>query len=201
MPGVCEKDICARSKHAIIRKSLSGEAHKQILQKSARDSHHRMNCGSGVIWVMRKCVSGAWNKHICDFVNFHEIRICYVYHGHIDTCDLRFKNCSGFIVLLAENRAAARGFNRHCLENSLENQKNNIWARYSKVCFVDKTSFKSPPANETMASKCSWKHQNIDYFVGFIDSCDGETKPINLMKIRQMHEPGGDELLLILRRF
>ena len=58
VPGVCEKDICARSKNAIIRKSLSGEAHKQILQKSARDSHHRMNCGSGVIWVMRKCVSG-----------------------------------------------------------------------------------------------------------------------------------------------
>ena len=59
VPGVCEKDICARSKNAIIRKSLSGEAHKQILQKSARDSYHRMNCGSGVIWVMRKCVSGA----------------------------------------------------------------------------------------------------------------------------------------------
>ena len=69
------------------------------------------------------------------------------------------------------------------------------------VCFVDKTSFKSPPANETLASKCSWKHENIDYFVGFIDSCDGETKPINLMKIPQMHEPGGDELLLILGRF
>ena len=49
MPGVCEKDICARSKNAIMRKSLSGEAHKQILQKSARDSHHRMICGSGVI--------------------------------------------------------------------------------------------------------------------------------------------------------
>ena len=58
VPGVCEKDICARSKTAIIRKSLSGEAHKQILQKSARDSYHRMNCGSGVTWVMRKCVSG-----------------------------------------------------------------------------------------------------------------------------------------------
>ena len=58
VPGVCEKDICARSKNAIIRKSLSGEAHKQILQKSAWGSHHRMNCGSGVIWVMRKCVSG-----------------------------------------------------------------------------------------------------------------------------------------------
>ena len=115
VPGVCEKDICARSKNAIIRKSLSGEAHKQILQKSARDSHHRMNCGSGVIWVMRKCVSGVWNKHIRDFVHFHEIRICYVYHGHSDTCDLRFKKCSGFIVLLAENRAAARGFDRHCL--------------------------------------------------------------------------------------
>ena len=51
VPGVCEKDICARSKNAIIRKSLSGEAHKQILQKSARDSHHRMICGSGVIWA------------------------------------------------------------------------------------------------------------------------------------------------------
>ena len=59
VPGVCEKDIRARSKKAIMRKSLSGEAHKQILQKSARDSHHRMHCGSGVIWVMRKCVSGA----------------------------------------------------------------------------------------------------------------------------------------------
>ena len=69
------------------------------------------------------------------------------------------------------------------------------------VCFVDKASFKSPPANETLASKCSWKRQNIDYFIGFIDSCDGETKPMNLMKIRQMHELGGDELLLILGRF
>ena len=49
VPGVCEKDIRARSKNAIIRKSLSGEAHKQILQKSARDSYYRMNCGSGVI--------------------------------------------------------------------------------------------------------------------------------------------------------
>ena len=58
VPGVCEKDICARSKNAIIRKSLSGEAHKQILQKSARDSYHTMHCGYGVIWVMRKCVSG-----------------------------------------------------------------------------------------------------------------------------------------------
>ena len=53
VPGVCEKDICARSKNAIIRKSLSGEAHKQIMQKSAQDSHHGMNCGSGVIWVVR----------------------------------------------------------------------------------------------------------------------------------------------------
>ena len=69
------------------------------------------------------------------------------------------------------------------------------------ACFVDKTSFKSPLANESLASKCSWKQQNIDYFVGFINSCDGETKLMNLMKIRQMHELGGDELLLILGRF
>ena len=134
VPGVCEKDFCARSKNAIIRKSLSGEAHKQILQKSARDSHHRMNCGSGVIWVMRKCVSGEWNKHICDFVHFHEIRICYVYHGHSDTCDSRFKNCSGFIVFLAENRAATRGFYHHYLENGRENHKNNIRAWYFEDC-------------------------------------------------------------------
>ena len=53
VPGMCEKDICARSKNAIIRKSLSGEAHKQILQNSARDSHHRMICGSGVILAMQ----------------------------------------------------------------------------------------------------------------------------------------------------
>ena len=58
-----------------------------------------------------------------NFHHFHEIRICYVYNGHSDTCDLRFKNCLGFIVFLAENRAAARGFDRHCLQNSFENQK------------------------------------------------------------------------------
>ena len=105
-------------------------------------------------------------------------------------------------MFLAENHAAARGLDRHCLQNSLENKKIAFGHEIMMfVFFVNKTSFKSPPANETLASKCSWKHQNIDYFVGFIDSCDGETKLMNLMKIRQMHEPGGDELLLVLGRF
>ena len=105
-------------------------------------------------------------------------------------------------MFLFKNRAAARGFDRYCLQNSFENQKKTSGHDIVMfVCFLNKTCFKSPPANETLASKCSWKLQNIDYFVGFIDSCDGETKPMNLMKIRQMHEPGGDELLRILGRF
>ena len=69
------------------------------------------------------------------------------------------------------------------------------------VVFAYEIALKSQPANETTLLNLAWEHQNIDYFIGFIDSCDGETKPMNLMKIRQMHEPGGDELLLILGRF
>ena len=125
-PGVCEKHICEHNKIERIWKSLSGGAPKLILQKSARDSRHRMKCRSSVIWVMRKCASGERNKDIYEIVHFREIRICYVYHGHSDTRDLCFEDCSGFIVFLFKNRAAARIFYRHCLENSRDNSKNNI---------------------------------------------------------------------------
>ena len=46
--------------------------------------------------------------------------------------------------------------------------------------------------------------ENVQIFnisVVFLDSCDGETKLKHFMKIWQMHEHGGDELLLILGRF
>ena len=107
-PGVCEKHICEHNKIERIWKSFSGDAPKLILQKSARDSRHRMKCRSSVIWVMRKCASGEGNNDIYEIVHFREIRICYVYHGHSDTRDLCFENCSGFIVFLFKNRAAAR---------------------------------------------------------------------------------------------
>ena len=69
------------------------------------------------------------------------------------------------------------------------------------VCFAYKISFETPPANETLSSKCPWKHQNIYYFLCFIDGCYGETKLMIFKKIRQMHELGGDELLDVFKRF
>ena len=68
-------------------------------------------------------------------------------------------------------------------------------------CFAYEINFKSQPAKETLSSTHPCKRQNIDYFIGFIDSCDGETKPMILMTMWQKHEYGGDELLLVLGRF
>ena len=42
--------------------------------------------------------------------------------------------------------------------------------------FVKKISLESSPANETPSSDCARKHQNLDYFIGFIDSGDVEAK-------------------------
>ena len=36
----------------------------------------------------------------------------------------------------------------------------------------EKTSLESSPANETPSSYCARERQDLDYFTGFIDSCD-----------------------------
>ena len=38
--------------------------------------------------------------------------------------------------------------------------------------FDEKTSLESSPGNETPSSYCACGHQNLDYFIGFISSCD-----------------------------
>ena len=38
--------------------------------------------------------------------------------------------------------------------------------------FVEKISLESSPVNETPSSHCARGHQNLDYFIVFIDSCD-----------------------------
>ena len=67
--------------------------------------------------------------------------------------------------------------------------------------FFTSISSRAPRASSRSASDRVGKRVNIEYFVGFIDSCDGETTLMNFMEIWQMHEHGGDELLLILGRF
>ena len=67
--------------------------------------------------------------------------------------------------------------------------------------FLTNISSRAPRASSRSASDRVGKRANIEYFVGFIDSCDGETKLMDFMKIWQMHEHRGDELLLILGRF
>ena len=67
--------------------------------------------------------------------------------------------------------------------------------------FLTNLSSRAPRASSRSASDRVGKRANIEYFVCFIDSCGGETKLLNFMKIWQMHEHGGDELLLILGRF
>ena len=44
------------------------------------------------------------------------------------------------------------------------------------VVFAYEIALKSPPANETTLLNLAWGHQNIDYSIGFIDSCDVDAK-------------------------
>ena len=44
------------------------------------------------------------------------------------------------------------------------------------VVFAYEISLKSPPANETTLLNLAWEHQNIDYFIGLITSCDVDAK-------------------------
>ena len=44
------------------------------------------------------------------------------------------------------------------------------------VVFAHEIALKSPPANETTLLNLAWGHQNIDYFIGLIDSCDVDAK-------------------------
>ena len=90
--------------------------------KNVQGSRHIMKRGPGVIWVKRKCASGAWSKHKYNFMHSHEIRICYVYHGHCDSRDL----CTDI--------SAARWFYWHCLENSIKNKTINFQVWVVDVC-------------------------------------------------------------------
>ena len=49
--------------------------------KYARDLHQRMNCDPRAILGVCKYASGEGSKHILIFHYFHEVRICYVFHG------------------------------------------------------------------------------------------------------------------------
>ena len=64
------------------------------------------------------------------------------------------------------------------------------------VVFAYEVALKSQPANETLASKCSWKHQNIDYFVGFINGCDVDAKLSISCTCRRIQERAGDGVLV-----
>ena len=44
------------------------------------------------------------------------------------------------------------------------------------VVFAYEIALKSPPAKETTLLNLDWGNQNIDYFIGFIDSCDVDAK-------------------------
>ena len=40
------------------------------------------------------------------------------------------------------------------------------------VDFDKQVSLESPPANEAPSRICACEHKNIEYFIGFIDSCN-----------------------------
>ena len=69
-----------------------------------------MNCESGAILGGRERASGECSGHILIFEHFHEIRICYVFHGQSVTrvsCD---QKSIVFIVSDCNNRTATAGF-------------------------------------------------------------------------------------------
>ena len=44
------------------------------------------------------------------------------------------------------------------------------------VVFAYEIALKSLPANETTLLNLAWGHQNTDYFMGLINSCDVDAK-------------------------
>ena len=102
-----QKLIFAFVKHGRVLNSLSGEALKHIARKQARHAYHRMKCGPGAIWGVHNCVSGEHSEDIIIFHHFHEVGICYVFHGQNATRVLCHHKSIVFVVSVCDNHAAA----------------------------------------------------------------------------------------------
>ena len=65
-----------------------------------------MICESGATLGVRRYASGDGSEHILMFHDFHEIRICYVFHGHSVTRMFCNTNSIAFIMSDRNNHTA-----------------------------------------------------------------------------------------------
>ena len=158
-----------------------------------------MNCGSGVIWGVRKCVSGEGLKHILIFPYFRAFRIRYVYCCFSDACNYRYHKMLCFIMSVERNVIGAHIFYRHCLENSRENR--NYWAVSWISTFHYKMAAGMPSANCAPSSDGLGKREICWYCIGFIDNSSGQAKCTNSCKSWWVQARGGQESLFELDGF
>ena len=80
------------------------------------------------MWIWRhlgvhNCVSGEHSEDILIFHHFHEIGICYVFHGQNAKRVLWHHKSIVFVVSVHDNRAAVAGLVGHCLQTPCDNQQ------------------------------------------------------------------------------
>ena len=95
-----------------------------------------MNCDSSAILGVCKYASGEGSGHIIIFHDFHEIRICYVFHGQSVTRIFCNQKSIAFIVSDCNNRTATAAFFAVVYKTNVELRKICVRARICLVCVL-----------------------------------------------------------------
>ncbi len=82
-----------------------------------------MKCGYGAILGVHNYVSRVHSGYILILLDFHQIRICYVFHTQNAQRVLCHHKSIVFVMSVCENHVAAAGLVCHCLQTPCENKK------------------------------------------------------------------------------